>query len=208
MTISELFSGPVECRIVLVRHGPSSHVNPAWMNAREFREWRAAYEAAGIREGEVAPASLAALAVQADMIVASDSLRTVETARMLANGREVITSPLLRELALQGPELRGVSLPFHSWALAVGSRILWLKLRNQYPAAADAARIASAEQWIGTLAPQHQCVPVVTHASIRRQLWRRLLQSGWRPEPGRRTMAPWSAWICAHDRNAESAAGA
>lgn len=37
--------------------------------------------------------------------------------------------------------------------------------------------------------------PEVTHASFRRQLSTRLLQTGWQAEPGRRSLQHWSAWL-------------
>ena len=182
-------------RIALVRHGRSSHVHAGWINANGFRAWRAAYEAAGICEGECAPAPLRALARDAAVVVASDAARALASARLLAPGREIVVSPVLRELDLEGPDLGRLSLPLAGWALAVGGRMLAAKVRGQYPSAAEAARINDAAAWMQQLAAQHAFVLAVTHASFRRRLAGRLVRSGWRPEAGRRSVRHWSAWV-------------
>ncbi len=173
------------------------------MNASGFRDWRAAYEAAGIGDTERAPAALVALATGADVFLSSDAPRAVQSAHRLANGREIVVSPLLRELDLEGPELGGLSLPFHAWALAVGWRMLQGRLRGQYPSLDERGRIDRAAEWVANIAAQHECVVIVTHVSVRKQLWVRLLRSGWRPEPGRRTLRPWSAWGCSRSSQEE-----
>jgi broad specificity phosphatase PhoE len=187
-------SAPADRRIVLVRHGRSAHVHTGWITAEGFRAWRTAYEAAGISAGERIPAPLAELAERADLVVASDAVRAVASARRLAPEHEVVVAPLLRELDLEGPALGGLRLPLLGWALAVGGRALVLTLRGQYPAAAEAARIGQAAEWLEELAARHSLLVAVTHASFRRRLAARLAQAGWQAEPGRRTVRPWSAW--------------
>ena len=183
-----------ERRLILVRHARSSHVHTGWIDAAGFRAWREAYEAAGIVDGQRPPADLQALAHRADLVVCSDAPRAIATARLLAGGREVAQSPLMRELDLVGPELGRCRLPLTGWALAVGGRMLALKLRGQYPAAAEAARIDDAAAWLQQLAEEHPLIVAVTHGSFRRQLAGRLVRAGWHAEPGRRSMRHWSAW--------------
>jgi len=182
-------------RIALVRHGRSSHVHAGWIDAAGFRAWRAAYEAAGIQEGERPAADLAQLVARADLVLASDAPRAVASARLLAPGREILVSPLLRELDLEGPDLGGLRLPLAAWAVAVGGRALLLTLRRRYPSAAETARITGAAAWLEELAARHPRIVAVTHASYRRRLCGRLLQAGWQAEPGRRSLRPWSAWL-------------
>jgi broad specificity phosphatase PhoE len=131
----------------------------------------------------------------AALVLSSDAPRALASARMLAGGREVMVSPLLRELDLEGPRLGGLRLPLGAWALAVGGRTLFRSLRGQYPSAAEAARIDSAAVWIEELAARHSMIVAVTHAMFRRRLAARLVQGGWQPEPGRRSVQPWSAWV-------------
>ena len=184
-----------EGRIALVRHARSSHVHTGWIDAAGFRAWREAYEAAGIHEGERVPAHLERLAARAGLVVSSDAPRAVASARLLAPGREIDVSPLLRELDLQGPHLGRLRLPLAAWALAVGGRTLLLTLRRRHPSAAEQDRVDKAAAWLEELAARHSLILAVTHASFRRQLARRLLQTGWRAEPGRRSLRHWSAWF-------------
>jgi broad specificity phosphatase PhoE len=184
-------------RVALVRHGRSSHAHRGWVTARGFQAWREAYEAAGIRPGERVPPQLAELVREAELVVSSDAPRAVASARLLAPGREIVTSPLLRELDLESPRLGGVRLPLAAWALAVGGRTLVHSLPRRYPSAAEAARLLEAAAWLDQLARQRSLIVAVTHASFRRQLSARLGQRGWRAEPGRRSLRPWSAWILA-----------
>jgi hypothetical protein len=72
------------------------------------------------------------------------------------------------------------------WITAAGFRA-W---RESY----EAARVSMAASWLQELAADHGLVLAVTHASIRGRLARRLVRDGWRAEPGRRSLAPWSAW--------------
>ena len=182
-------------RVALVRHARSSHVHAGWITASGFQAWREDYEAAGIREDERVPAHLEPMMERADLVLSSDAARAVATARLLAPGREIVVSPLLRELDLEGPSLGGLRLPLAAWAVAVGGRNLLLTLRRQYPSAAEAARVANAAAWLEELAAQHSLIVAVTHASFRRQLSIRLVQTGWLAEPGRRSLRHWSAWL-------------
>jgi len=182
-------------RIALVRHARSAHVHTGWINATGYRAWREAYEAASIRDGDQVPGPLQQLASRADLFVASDAPRAVATARLLAPGREIIVSPLLHELDLLSPNLGGLRLPLTAWAFAVGGRILVQTIRRQYPSPAEAARIHSAAAWLEDLATRHSLIVAVTHASFRLRLSARLLQSGWRAEPVRRSVRHWSTWV-------------
>lgn len=184
-----------KARVALVRHGRSAHVHAGWITAHGFRAWREAYEAAGIHEDERVPAHLERLVGNADRVISSDAARAVATARLLAPGREIATSPLLRELDLEGPDLGGLRLPLAAWAVVVGGRNLMERLRRQYPSAAEAARIDEAAAWLKELAARHELIVAVTHASFRGQLAARLVKTGWEAEPGRRSLQNWSAWL-------------
>lgn len=184
-----------EARVALVRHARSSHVHAGWIDANGFRAWREAYEAAGIHEDERVPAQLEQLVSRADLVLSSDAARAVSSARLLAPGREIVVSPLLSELDLEGPTLGGLRLPLGAWAVAVGGRTLVRTLCRQYPSAAEAARIGNAAAWLEELAAQNSLIVAVTHAMFRRRLATRLLQTGWQAERGRRSLQPWSAWL-------------
>ena len=179
-------------RIALVRHARSAHAHSGWVDARGFRAWRAAYEAAGIAGDERPPAELERLTAGEVLVATSDAPRAVATARLLAPGRAPLVSPLLRELDLEGPDLGPVRLPLLAWAVAVGARNAALRLRGHARSAAESARARDAASWLEELAGSNATIVAVTHASIRRLLSGELERRGWLPEPGRRTLAPWS----------------
>ena len=182
-------------RLALVRHGRSAHVHRGWIDHGGFGRWRAAYEAAGLGEAERAPDELVRLAAEAGLVVSSDAPRAVASARLLAPGREIAASPLLRELELQAPDLRCLRLPLIGWALAIGSRNLWLAVRSGYPPASELARVDEAADWLADLAARHRFMVAVTHASVRRQLAIRLVGRGWRAHGEQRSFRHWSAWL-------------
>lgn len=182
------------CRIALIRHARSSHVHSGWIDAAGFRQWRASYEAAGIDQEHQPPAALQDLAAGAGLIVASDAPRAIASAHLLAPGREIVTSPLLRELDLLGPELGSLRLPRAGWAVAVGLRSLALTLQGSYPAKAEAARVTGAADWLERLTESDSFVVVLTHAQFRRRLAVQLLSRGWQERTGR-SLRHWSLWL-------------
>jgi broad specificity phosphatase PhoE len=181
-------------RLVLVRHGRSAHVHRGWIDSRGIRAWREAYEAAGIHDGERAPATLTEMASRATLVLSSDAPRAVATARMVAPEREIIASPLLRELDLDSPDLGPVRLPLPLWTLMIGGRVLLSTLRRRYPSAAEDRRLREAAEWLEALAGRHDFILAVTHGSFRRELARRLLRSGWQADGAGRSISHWSAW--------------
>ncbi|HEX6898764.1 MAG TPA: hypothetical protein VF789_03580 [Thermoanaerobaculia bacterium] len=181
--------------IVLVRHGRSAHVHAGWIDLQGFHRWREAYEAAGIVAGETPPPELRSVAERAGAVVASDAPRAIESARLLAVDREVITSPLLREMDLPPPALHGWRLPLAGWALAYGFRwILGGMSSRAHASPAEIERAREAARWLIGIAERHGAVVVVTHATFRGLLARALAEEGW-PCGARTRRAPhWSAW--------------
>jgi broad specificity phosphatase PhoE len=170
-------------RLTLIRHGRSAHVHAGWLDFDGFLRWREAYERAGILASEVAPAELRALAENASTVIASDAPRAIETARKLAPGREIVITPLVRELELAPPRLGGRKLPPLVWMLAFA-------VRGLKPKGADAARVREAAEMLHALEGD---TIVVTHGAIRPAIVRELVQRGWQPS-GRRRSHHWSAW--------------
>lgn len=180
--------------IALIRHARSSHVHAGWVNADGFRRWREAYEAAGIRDDQAVPAELQRLVARSDIVLCSDAARAVATADLIAPGREVVVSQLLRELELEGPGLGGARMPLGAWPLAVGARILARKLRGLYPSADELARLDDAVALLDELSTTHPRMVVITHGMFRRRLSARLIRMGWRADGTNRSMRPLSAW--------------
>jgi hypothetical protein len=188
-------------QIVLVRHGRSAHAPRGWVNADGLRRWIVAYDAADIAPHPPPPPPLAALARDADVVVASDLRRAVASAALLAPGGRVKVTPLLREAPLETselplPRLAGARLPLGAWALVFGVRWAAAALRGAPPPGVDATTLARAEEaaaWLAALAWERGRVVAVTHATFRTLLARALVAHGWRG-PDRRPFREWSAW--------------
>jgi broad specificity phosphatase PhoE len=174
-------------QIVLVRHGRSRHVHSGWIDGAEFRSWREAYEAAGIDASDLPPPALCAIAARSDVVATSVAPRAIESANLLAPGRKVTLSPLLRERELRPPQLGRMRLPLFGWALAIGVGLL----RTD---SAEAQRTREAADWLAQLAENHDSVVAVTHASFRSLLSRELVKRGWRCAVPPRKSDHWSAW--------------
>lgn len=187
--------------ILLVRHGRSAHVERAWLDVDGLRRWMIAYDAAEIALHHPPPPLTVELARTADVIVASDLPRAIASATLLAGGREVRTSALLREAPLETkelplPRLAGVRLPYHGWGLVFGARWLYASLRGAPPPGVDAAALARAEEaveWLVTLATERGRVLAVTHATFRTLMAAALARRGWR-RPERHPFHEWSVW--------------
>src|SRR5919198_6218850 len=102
-------------RIWLVRHGPSSHVHDGrWMHHTIVPGFEDAYDSMGIIPDCVPPAHLLRVAATVDAICSSDLPRATESAQRLALGREVLISPLLREVRLEPPRWIPLALPIEA----------------------------------------------------------------------------------------------
>jgi len=190
-------------RLVLVRHGRVACPSPAgWIDAAAVESWRAAYDAAGLRDADAPPPSLVRAARAAHHVFSSDLRRAVASAALLAPDRAVATSPLLRETPLPIPALRR-RLPFAGWALAIhlhwGRRIA----AGHAAAAAELERAATAAAWLGESVGDGQTAIVVTHGAFRRLLGDALATSGWRAASRLRRYHPWSAWVFERRAGAE-----
>lgn len=176
-------------KIVLVRHGRSGHVVKGLLDHTAFLKWREAYEAAGLDPLDSAPIELVAAANGAGVLVASDAVRAIESARLLAPSREVIVSALLRELALMPPKLPRIRLPLIGWALAIGMR--------RHITVEEEERARAATEWLIERSAAHGEVVAVTHGRFRLLLAAELTHRGWRSVTPRRTSRHWSAWAFA-----------
>jgi broad specificity phosphatase PhoE len=182
-------------KVVLVRHGRSSHIAPKLMDLDAFLQWRDAYDEAGIDDADSPPRELLDAAQHAGLLVSSDTRRAIESARVLARGREVIASPLLREIAIEPPTLPRIRLPLIAWALGYGVRWLFREaLGRAHGTAEEEARVRAAARWLTELATQHGEVLVLTHASFRSRLAKELARQGWVATTPRRSSHHWSAW--------------
>jgi broad specificity phosphatase PhoE len=198
-------SSVAQAEIILVRHGPSAHVERAWIDADGVRRWMIAYDAAEIALHHPPPPALVQLTSGARVVVASDLPRAIASAAALAPTARVEISPLLREAPLETaerpfPRLGGVKLPLRLWGMVFLARWLWASLRGAPLPGVDAAALARAEEaaeWLIRLAAEGGRVVAVTHGTFRTLVTAALVRRGWRG-PERRPFHAWSAWTLLH----------
>jgi broad specificity phosphatase PhoE len=182
-------------RIVLVRHGRSAHIHrEGWITAAGMHRWRASYDAAGLAAGEMPPPALMALAGSAQLLVASDLPRASASAALLAPGRDVRISPLLRETPLAISNGLPFRLPLRGWATLILLQWGYRIVRGTDAEPEERARAADAAAMLIELAGDDATVVAVTHGVFRRLLAIRLRALRWQAEPGRRDYDHWSAW--------------
>src|SRR5215207_650618 len=188
--------------VLLVRHGPSAHVETGWIDVAGLRRWMTAYDAAEIALHHPPPVELRALVAGARRIIASDLPRAVASATVLAPERAIERLPLFREAPLETPELPvpalgGLRLPLGGWKAVFAVRWLRAWVRGGPPPGVDAAALGRAEEaaaWLETAVRSAEGrIVVVTHATFRLLLAAALTRRGWRG-PERRPYHEWSAW--------------
>ena len=185
----------METRIQLVRHGPSAHVDDGrWLSSAEVDRWVIDYDAAGIVADDSPPASVLADAQRADVVAASDLRRGIESAERLAPGRDLLVSPLLRELSVDFPRWLRMRLPMVFWDAVSHTQWTYRLLRRNAVSRRELARATEAANWLGDAARGCERVLVVTHGGFRRLLAIQLVATGWKAESGRRGYENWSVW--------------
>ena len=180
-------------RIILVRHGLSSHVHRGRVDRAGVERWREAYDAAGIQPHPPPPAALMTLAEAATHIVASDLRRAIESARMLAPGRDIRIEPLLAESPMPVPRWP-TPLPLGVWGLAMYFRWSVRRARGIDVDEPDWARAAAAVKWLRDLVADGSTALVVTHGIFRKLLATHLQQANWQWVGTQRGYDHWSAW--------------
>lgn len=162
------------------------------MNRRAVSAFEDAYDAASILDEAVPPIDLLRASENADVICSSDLPRAIATARRVAPDREIVITPLLREIRLEPPLWIPFALPISTWdalSHAQWSYRLWAKSRNAFVERAD-----QATEWLEERASRARTTLVVTHAGFRRLLHARFRSRGWRSLHARQSYEHWSIW--------------
>ena len=125
--------------IVLVRHGRPSPLAGRMVSGRKVGDWVAGYNAAGLAETVAPPRAVQELVKSAGCVLASDLLRSLESARLLAPTGVRIDADL-REAVL--PSSMGVSVRLPASVWVVIARVAWWLncRRSEEPIAAARAR--------------------------------------------------------------------
>lgn len=189
-------------RLLLVRHGRSSYTHDErWLDLESVHRFERGYNEAGIREDDLPPPELVELA-RSSLIVSSDMPRAIASARRLVPDCQALISPLLREIAIEPPRWIVVPMPVEVWDTIHYWKWTYRLLRGADHDAVRRARAAAG--WLAECAGTAESTCVVTHGGFRRVLHVQLLASGWKPAPGPRTFANWSAWGYWRDAEAPS----
>ena len=183
-------TNPLE--IVLARHGRSEFSVGSWVAGGSLGDLVRRYDEAGITRATGPPPALVALAARSQCVVASDLKRAVESAQVLAAGKEVVVDPGLREARLPDSLGLSVSLPPAVWVV-IGQIAWWMNLSTSAETiAATRLRASRAAEALESRAEQHGSVLVVGHGMFNRFIAAHLRQRGWQ---GPRVMpsAHWSS---------------
>jgi broad specificity phosphatase PhoE len=108
--------------ITLVRHGLPAVDRTVKITAREYEEWWAGYDRAGLAEGETPPVALLDAARDADVVFASTLPRAIATAKAVVGDKPIIEDPVFTEAPLPPPPVWGRRSP-RAWG--VWSRTAW-----------------------------------------------------------------------------------
>ncbi len=116
--------------IVLARHGRPALSREVTLSAKEYRHWWALYEEGGIVPTRRPPDHLVSAALRAKTIFTSTRRRAIESAQLLAPGRDLVSEKVFIEAPLPPPHWPDwLKLSPRKWGVI--SRLLWWYL-NQH----------------------------------------------------------------------------
>ena len=177
--------------IVLARHGEPALDRKLKLTARQYGDWWALYEAGGIKAGQVPPEHLVEAAIKADRIFTSTRLRSIETARALAAGRELAHDVQFVEAPLPPPPWpQFIKLSPRMWGFV--SRVSWWVGHHggQETRPQAQVRAKAAARRLHEMAMAGDSVLVVAHGFFNTMIGNDLRRLGWRCVRGR----GWRYW--------------
>ena len=166
--------------VILARHGRPALSRKTLLSAAEYRSWWAAYEAGGLKPGQVAPDELRATAQGAGAIITSTRRRSLESGE--AVGGACTADVRFIEAPLPPPNWPGwIRLPPMAWGFI--ARVWWWFL-DHHPgeeSRQDAeARAEAAARRLIELTADGQDVLVLAHGFFNAMIARALSRQGWR----------------------------
>jgi broad specificity phosphatase PhoE len=186
--------------VILVRHGEPALSRKVRLNANEYRDWWARYEAGGLKAGQTPPQALLEVARSAGLVLSSTRRRSIESAEAIGDGRAFESEALFIEAPLPPPALPSwIRLPPRWWGVI--ARIWWWAF-DHHPDSESfgeaKARARAAAHRLMDLAKRDGPVLVVAHGFFNRMIgvelqalgWRRTLNQGYRYWRARRFEAP------------------
>ena len=168
--------------VILARHGEPALSRAVRLSADQYREWWADYEVGGLAAGQAPPERLLRAAERAGFLIASTRLRSVETARALADGRAFAEDPLFIEAPLPPPHWPAwLKLSPRIWGVIARFWWWWFNHHDHQETRAEAhERADEAAYQLIELAASGQDVLVVAHGFFNFMVGRALARHGWR----------------------------
>jgi broad specificity phosphatase PhoE len=168
--------------VILARHGEPALSRRVTLTAEGYRDWWARYEEGGLKDGQAPPPSLLAMARSADAVVSSTRERSIQSARAIAEGRDVRSDPLFVEAPLPSPPLPPwFKLPPRWWGVL--SRFCWWAFDyhdGQESLAEAEARAGRAAKALADRAAAGEEVVLIAHGFFNAMIGRALTARGWR----------------------------
>jgi broad specificity phosphatase PhoE len=166
--------------IVIARHGRPALDRHIWINADQYLDWWAQYDAGGLAANQLVPNGLIQALKACKVIVSSSLRRAIETAALAAPGRELVVDPQFVEAPLPPPELPDFIL-FRPRFWGVISRITWFfgNHRGQESRSEAELRAQKAAVWLIEEARKSGSVGLLAHGWFNRMMRPYLLAHGW-----------------------------
>lgn len=169
-------------KIVTVRHGRPDMDRTVRITAKEYGEWWANYDKAGLAPGQTPPAALKEIAAGADVVLCSTLPRAIETANRLVEGaREVPQDAIFVEAPLPPPPVPFLRLTPTMWGRV--SRVFWFLgyapkgVENHFKAH---KRVSDVTDRLIEHAEEGRTVLLAAHGYLNWMIDGRIRKRGWR----------------------------
>jgi broad specificity phosphatase PhoE len=173
--------------VILARHGEPALSRKLRLNAAQYRDWWARYEAGGLAPIQAVPPELAAIAKSAGAVLSSTRERAVQSAKALGAGGVVDSDSVFIEAPLPVPPLPAwLRLSPRHWGFL--SRFCWWWFNyhaGQESVAQAHRRAAAAARRLIERAAGGQDVLLVAHGFFNAMIGRALRARGWRRTTGK-----------------------
>ena len=165
--------------IILARHGRPEADRAQLLTWREYIDWWAGYDRAGLSHGQTPPDALHAAAREADVIFASTLPRAIATAEAVVGGKPIAKDDIFVEAPLPPPAIWG-KRNARSWG--VWARISWWLGNHGGMETREAAeqRAEAAAATLTARALRGENVALFGHGWFNRMLRPVLKRQGWK----------------------------
>ncbi|AST91183.1 histidine phosphatase family protein [Sutcliffiella sp. NC1] len=168
--------------ISLIRHGKSELIENDSISCLEFQQWVEKYDNCGVTEEMTLPPETKEKVENAKLIVTSDLIRSIQSARLLNPEVNMISNPLYREteLPILSKDLIQIKLRPNIWAVVM--RMLWvIGYSNECESLSKAKhRAKKASQQLIDFANEYKSIVLVGHGFFNLLIAKELQKSGWK----------------------------